>query len=549
ACMAPAGRALGRRIETLAGLDAAGDPLFRRLQARFHAFGAAQCGICTPGMLVAAAALLRADPRPAPAAIERALAGVLCRCTGYRKIIAAVASAADAPEAEIAPAPTPAAGAAVGAPVRRLDGAAKLSGREAFGDDAPPADALTLKAVRSPHHAARFALGDVAAWAAARPGVAAVLTARDVPGENRFGVIPPFADQPALAEEATRFKGEAVAIVAGAPETMATLDLSDFPVVWSEEPAALTPPEALAEGAAALHPNRPGNVMTEGRVARGDLEAGFARAAAVAEGRYATAFVEHAYIEPEAGWARRVGDRLEIWACTQAPMMNRDEIAGLIGVAPEQVRVRPAAVGGGFGSKLDLSVQSFLAIAAWRLGRPVRMTYTRAESMATTTKRHPSEITARIGADADGRLTAMRFHGDFNTGAYASWGPTVANRVPIHASGPYETPAYLATSRAVHTNCAPAGAFRGFGVPQSAIAQETLFDLLAEKLGIDPLAFRLKNALRDGAPTVCGQRFAQGVGIAACFEALAPAWAEARAAAAAANAAARAAGGRLRRGA
>jgi aldehyde oxidoreductase len=157
------------------------------------------------------------------------------------------------------------------------------------------------------------------------------------------------------------------------------------------------------------------------------------------------------------------------------------------------------------------------------------MTYARAETMQSTTKRHPAQITIKVGAKADGTLSGLRFDGDFNTGAYASWGPTVANRVPVHASGPYHVSDYRARSRAVHTHCPPAGAFRGFGVPQSAIAQETAFDLLAEKLGLDPLEFRLKNALADGVPTVCGQVFDQGVGIAPCLEALRPAWEEAKA--------------------
>ncbi len=184
----------------------------------------------------------------------------------------------------------------------------------------------------------------------------------------------------------------------------------------------------------------------------------------------------------------------------------------------------PTAVGGGFGSKIDLSLQPFIALAALKTGKPVRMTYTRNETMKSTTKRHPAQIRIKIGAKADGTLSGLTFDGDFNTGAYASWGPTVANRVPVHASGPYRVTDYRARSRAVHTHCPPSGAFRGFGVPQSAIAQETAFDLLADKLGMDALEFRLKNALTDGVPTVCGQVFDQGVGIKACLEALQPAW-------------------------
>jgi CO/xanthine dehydrogenase Mo-binding subunit len=225
--------------------------------------------------------------------------------------------------------------------------------------------------------------------------------------------------------------------------------------------------------------------------------------------------------------------------------MDRDDIAKILGIAPSQVRIIPTAVGGGFGSKLDLSLQPFIALAAWHLRRPVRMTYSRQESLMTTTKRHPSRIAIKIGAMRDGLLRAMNFTGDFNTGAYASWGPTVANRVPVHASGPYLTPHYRASTRAIHTHLVPAGAFRGFGVPQSAVAQEQLFDELAEKLGLDRLEFRILNALEAGDPTVTGQIFADGVGIKACFVVLRPRWSLAHAEAEAFNEQAR---GPLRRG-
>lgn len=228
--------------------------------------------------------------------------------------------------------------------------------------------------------------------------------------------------------------------------------------------------------------------------------------------------------------------------------MDLEGLESILGMDRGAIRVIPTGIGGGFGSKLDLSVQPYLALAALKTGTPVRMTYSRTESMQSTTKRHPSEINLKIGAMRDGRISGFRFSGDFNTGAYASWGPTVANRVPVHASGPYRIADYRAESRAVHTHCPPSGAFRGFGVPQSAIAQETLFDELAEKLGIDALEFRIRNTLKNGMPTVCGQVFDQGVGIGACLMALRPAWSEARAATRAFNESETAAGGPQRRG-
>ena len=189
----------------------------------------------------------------------------------------------------------------------------------------------------------------------------------------------------------------------------------------------------------------------------------------------------------------------------------------------EQVRIIPTAVGGGFGAKLDLSIQPFIAVAAWRLDRPVRMVYSRRELIMTTTKRHPARIIARVGATRDGRLTAMDFTADFNAGAYASWGPTVANRVPVHASGPYRMPHYRALTRAVHTHLVPAGAFRGFGVPQSAIAQEQLYDELALRLKDRSARIPHSKRARRGEPTVTGQVFADGMGFKGCLVALAPA--------------------------
>ena len=297
---------------------------------------------------------------------------------------------------------------------------------------------------------------------------------------------------------------------------------------WEELPPLKTLDDALAPGAPRIHAQRENNILVAGRVACGDVERALASSEFVVEGEYETGFIEHAYIEPEAGFARRVGDTVEIQACTQAPYMDRADIARILGIAPERVRIIPTAVGGGFGAKLDLSVQPFLALAAWKLDRPVRMVYSRTESMVATTKRHPARMRLRAGANREGKLTALDFAADFNTGAYSSWGPTVAARVPVHASGPYRVPHYRALTRAVHTNLVPAGAFRGFGVPQAAIAQEQLYDDLADRAGMDRLEFRILNALDNNTPTVTGQVLGEGVGIRACFEALRLAWRVAR---------------------
>jgi len=530
ACLMAAASVEGRSVRTVEGL--AGDRL-SALQASFLDHGAAQCGICTPGLLVAATALLGRNARPTEAEVMDALGGVLCRCTGYRKIITAVMEAwRHGPNAGSAPHPSavgldfrlPAAGKAVGSSPVRVDGQPKVTGAEKFGGDGFPADALAVLVVRSPHHRAGFRFGDLEGWRRVHPGVVAVFTAADIPGKNCFGAIPPFADQPALAEKEARFRGEAVALVAGERAAMAALDISGFPIDWTALPHALEPSDALRVDAALLHQSRKGNLLTQGFVERGDTEAALARAEHVVSGAIETSYVEHAYIEPEAGFARMDGDTLVISACTQAPHMDREDAATVLGLPLEKVRIIPTATGGGFGSKIDMSLQPLIGLVALKTGRAAALAYTRTESMSSTTKRHPASMTATIGADAEGLVAGMIFDGDFNTGAYASFGPTVASRVPVHASGPYFTPNYQARGRAIHTNGPVSGAFRGFGVPQATLMQETLYDALAEKLGMDRLAFRLKNAMRDGQTTVTGQKLEQGVGIVACLEALQPQW-------------------------
>ncbi len=517
-CLIPIGRLDGAQVTTVEHL--AHIPTGRRLQDSFARHGAAQCGFCTPGMLLAATALLDADPHPSAERVTDALAGVLCRCTGYRSIVDAVVAANDEVIDE-APAPP---AKLVGARIRRVDGDAKLRGTDVFGDDAPPVDALIVTVIRSPHHRAGFAFGDLDAYVAEHASVVGVLTAADVPGRNAFGVIPAFVDQPVFAGGEARHLGEAVAAVVS--ET--PVDVRDFPITWHELPAVLDTDRATIDGAAALHDQRAGNVLVRGRVRRGDVDHPDALGTQRVERTFTTRFVEHAYLEPEAGWAWLDGDCLVVEATTQAPQMDREELMAVLDLPAERVRVVPTAVGGGFGSKLDLSVQPFVALAALRFGRPARIRYTRPESMRTTTKRHPSRITVAAAADDDGRLTSVTLDATFNTGAYASWGPTVANRVPVHGSGPYQVPNYRADTVAVHTHTVPSGAFRGFGVPQAAIAQECVYDLLADACGRDRLQFRIDNALRAGQPTVTGQVFDRGVGFVDCLEALRPYWDEAR---------------------
>ena len=544
-CLTAVAQVENTHITSIEGLHA--DGTIARLQDSFLAYGAAQCGICTPGMLVSAAALLSSNSAPDRNDVENALGGVLCRCTGYSKIIEAVLAASPV-NASSEMALQPIAGSGVGSSIRHLDGVPKIDGSLSYGDDHVPQDALLVRVIRSPHHHASFVIGDKAAFCRANPGILAVLDAGDVPGHNCFGVIPPFADQPVFAETTALYRGEAVAAIIGEAAAITAFDVNDFPISWDIHPSVLTPDVAMADAAPQLHAGRPGNVLVQGYVECGDAEAALAAAAHRVQIHSSTPFIEHAYIEPEAGYAVREGERIVIHGCTQAAQMDRDSLGEIMAMSPDAIRVVPSACGGGFGSKLDVSFQPYVALAAWLLGRPARICYSRGESMRATSKRHPSDIRLDIGCDATGRISGFVFDGIFNTGAYASWGPTVANRVPIHASGPYLTPDYRATGLAIHTNGSPAGAFRGFGVPQSAVAQECAYDLLAEKIGMDRLAFRRLNALKDGLATVTGQVFETGVGIDDCFAALEPKWHIAQAAADAFNAKAAATGSKWRKG-
>ena len=553
ACLVPIIQVGGRSVTTVEGLRANGR--LSQLQQAFHEHGAAQCGICTPGMLMAASTLLDRSQPPAEPEVLDALGGVLCRCTGYRKIVQAVLAATNG-------APPPSQGAEsegsrqeesgtmrfMGHRLPSVDGPGKVTGQALFGADTTPDGALRLRVVRSPYPHARFTIGDCATLHERHPGLARVFTAADVPGVNGFGIYPDIKDQPVLAPGIARYRGEAVAALAGDEATLNRLTDDRIPIDWEPLPALVDPRDAVAPGAAAVQPAHPDNVLSRGRVHSGEVPRASADGLVEAGGEFETPFLEHAYIEPEAGYARRIGDdRIEVSASTQTPYMDRDEVANVLGIAPERVRIRPSACGGGFGGKLDQSVQPLVALAAWVLGVPVQCTYTRTESMTATTKRHPSRLRARAVADPGGGLLAYEFDGDFDTGAYASWGPTVAGRVPVHCMGPYRVPNVRADSRSILTNSPPSGAFRGFGVPQAAIAHETLVDELAIALRLDPLEFRHRNALRAGDRTATGQVLEASVGLVACLDALRPRWKALRAEADAFNASA--AGHPRRRGA
>ena len=520
ACLTAAGQLEGCDVQTVEGL--AKDGKLSPLQQAFHRYGAAQCGICIPGMLMAAQSLLNVKPSPSREEVEDALGGVLCRCTGYSKIVAAVLEASGTETQEL-PAD---ADSGFGSRTRKVDGEPKLLGTEIYGADTAPDDSLWMRVVRSPHPRATFVLPSPEKIIEEHPGLMRILTWQDVPGNNGFGIYPHIKDQPVLAKDQVRYRGEAVAALIGDRKSIEAVTDDDLRIEWHPQDAIESYESALEGKISPVQEIHEDNLLAQGFLKKGDAESVYEQSLIKAQGSWETSYVEHAYIEPEAGYAVKRGQRLELFVSTQTPYMDRDEVAQVLGIAPDQVRIIPSAVGGGFGGKLDCSVQPLLAVAAWILEKPIRCTFTRPESLASSTKRHPAKMKASASCNKDGSLTSLSFEGDFNTGAYASWGPTVADRVPIHCSGPYFVPNILAKTRALLTNGPPSGAFRGFGVPQSAIAHEALMDSLAEQTGIDQLEFRLKNALRKGQRTGSGQLLENSVGQAECLESLQSRWQE-----------------------
>jgi len=518
ACLTAIGQLEGRQVRTVEGLSKKGS--LSSLQQAFLEEGAAQCGICTPGMLMAAQSLLDKNQNPSEKQVLDALGGVLCRCTGYTKIVQAVLKAGK----QSIPASPSKSTFFVGSRMSKVDGIKKINGEEIFGADYVPENSLWLRAVRSPHFRAKFYFDKPEIISQKIPGIVKVLTADDIPGNNGFGIYPHIKDQPVLAKNHVRYRGEAVIAIVGKKESIESLNEEDLGIKWEPLEAIRGWDSALSGEFEPVQSEVPDNILAEGFLKKNDVEKGFAESFTTAEGQWTTSAVEHGYIEPEAGYAEKVGQRLNIFVSTQTPYMDQAEVAQVLGINPEQIRIIPSAVGGGFGGKLDLSLQPLVAVAAWILEKPVRCIYSRPESLASTTKRHPVRSHAKAGCTKDGKLTAYKYDGDFNTGAYASWGPTVADRVPIHCTGPYFVPHVLSKTRALLTNESPSGAFRGFGTPQAAIVHEALMDILAEKVGMDPLDFRIKNAIRKGEKTNTGQLLKNSVGQVECLESLKSRW-------------------------
>jgi CO/xanthine dehydrogenase Mo-binding subunit/aerobic-type carbon monoxide dehydrogenase small subunit (CoxS/CutS family) len=504
-CLMPVAKAQGATIETVESL---GGRELSVMQKAFHKAGASQCGYCIPGMVMAATAALRANPRAGREEIKERLGGNICRCTGYQKIVDAVemardiargalpASALDEVEAED--------GRFIGANVRRLDAPSKVAGALRYAGDMVMPGMLHVQVLRSPHAHARIVALDTSA-AEAMPGVEGVITCDDVPGEDGFGVF--VNDQPVLARGKVRYVGDAVAAVAAEDQLTAKRALDKIKVTYEPLPAVFDPEEALRPGAPVIHDYAPDNITKHIPIRVGDIAAGFAASDLIVEQTYTTQAIEHAYLEPEAGLAYVDHDGVvTIVSPDQNITHHRHMLARILALPINKVRFIMSPVGGGFGGKEDMIYQGMLALLAIKTRRPVRLVFTREESIIATAKRHPSRTFYRMGLARDGRIQAAEIRMICDGGAYGLSTEGVMRKAAILGAGPYNIPNLRMDTYGVYTNNTPSGAFRSFGALQSQFATESHLDICAERLGLDPFEIRRRNAMRDGAVTHTKQK-------------------------------------------
>ena len=486
----------------------------------FVAEGAVQCGFCTPGFVMATKALLDKNLDPSEAEIKKAFARNICRCTGYVKILNAVKKSAALmregktwiKRSEVYPDTT----LPFGSSVPRIDALAKATGELKFADDLFFENMLHTKVLRSEYPHADI-LGVDISEAEGLKGVVAILTAKDIPGENRFGPI--VKDQPVLAEDRVRYVGDAIAAVYAESEKIALEALSKIKVKYRPLPVVAELEDALKEDALLLHDNgKDSNVFTRMESGRGNVEHGFAEADVILEDEYVTQSIEHAYLEPESGIGVLEPDgRITVYVGSQGPEADIKEIAPVLNMAPEKIHIAHLPMGGGFGGKEDVSVQIIVALGALKTGRPVKYTFTRRESIKTSGKRNAQRQRYRVGVKKDGRITAVKAEITARGGAYASVEEAVILRSVSFGAGPYTIPHADIRAKAAYTNTMPTCAMRGFGNPPVTFAMETHLNRLAEQLDLDPFEIRLKNVLVEGLPTVTGERIRYSVGARNCL--------------------------------
>ena len=521
-CIMPLAKAQGKAVLTLEGLD----PDERRRYAdAFAAHGALQCGFCTPGIVMRAKA--QVDRKGADLTLEdmqRHLGAHLCRCTGYVKILDAILAVARGEEQ------APAAPTGVGSRGAKYEAAPLALGDRGYVDDLRVPGMLHA-ALRLTDHTRADVVRIDTERARQAPGVVAVLTAADIPGELRVGII--HRDWPVMIPEGgrTSYAGDVLAVVVGETR-QAARDAAPLVDVTYEVLQPLVDAAAAVDADEIAVWGTDTNVLSRSAYTRGDVDAALAASAHVAHEVFDTQRIEHAFLEPESTLAVPGDDGvLHVYSGGQGIWDDRDQIASVLGVGTDRVRAELVSNGGAFGGKEDLSNQAHAALAAWVLGRPVKCTLSRPESFRMHAKRHPIHLEYWVGCDADGHLTAVRARLLGDSGAYASVGMKVLERAAGHATGPYRVPAVDIDAVAVRTNNPVCGAFRGFGANQAQFAMEGMVDRLAEKVGISGWEMRKRNVVHPGDVWGPGQVMDDGcAGAEQCLDALAERYEAARAA-------------------
>ncbi|MEW6623499.1 MAG: molybdopterin cofactor-binding domain-containing protein [Bacillota bacterium] len=500
ACLLKVQKLKDSSIETIENLSK--DGKLHPIQEAFIKEGAVQCGFCTPGMVMAAKALLDVNTCPTEEEIKDALKFNICRCTGYAAIIRAVNRAARVMRGEEPVSGDPYETGIGQSPIKK-DAREKVTGKPIFADDLQMQGMLYGKLLLSTHPFARIKWIDIS-QGEVRPGVVKILTARDIPGRNAFGLLTPH--QPVLAGDVVRYMGDPVAVVFAESEEMAEAALKYIKVEYEPLKGIFAPEDGMARGAHLIHESGNSNLVHHVPVRRGNVEKAFAEADVIIEGIYSTPMVEHAYLEPESALAR-VDDEgvINVWTASQGSFAFREMIAASLDIPEEQVRVIYTPAGGAFGGKEEPTVQIHCALGAKVTGRPVKMTLTRQESLIMSTKRHWERMYYRHGATKDGRITAVEARVLVDAGAYDSLSKPVVFRSAVVAAGPYDIPNVHIDSYGIYTNHPPGGAFRGFGSTQVAFGAEQQVDRIARALNMDPFEIRRINGLREGKATITGQ--------------------------------------------
>ena len=518
ACVLSTARAAGKTILTCEGLSP------REEAAYTYAFshcGAVQCGFCTPGMVMAAKGLIDQNPSPTRDQAAKAIRGNLCRCTGYVKILDAIDLAARLLR-ENAPIPTDEASASLGQRMLRVDAPEKTLGRAEYADDIYLPGMVYGSAVRSAYPRAKV-LAIHREKAEALEGVLCVLTAADIPGAQKTGHLKQDYDVMIPVGEITHFRGDAIALVCA--ETKDILEQAKALVEVEYEPLeAVLDLESAQKDDIIVHREMGEitNLFAQTHVVRGHADEAIAKSKYVVTTLYSTPPTEHAFLEPETAVALRDGNCMRVFSGDQGIYQTQHEVADMLGLPREQVRVTAKMVGGGFGGKEDMSVQHHAALLAWHTGRPVKVSLTRDESILIHPKRHGMEMEFTTACDENGRLTAMKAVLLTDSGAYASLGGPVLQRACTHAAGPYNYQNVDILGKAYYSNNPPGGAFRGFGVTQSCFATEMNLNRLAKLCGLTPWEIRHKNAIRPGDILPNGQIAGEDTALTECLEAVKP---------------------------